>query len=109
NVRSYWNPDSTVGIVQIGTEVPVEYSLSQNYPNPFNPVTKINFAIPKAGMVTIKLYDILGREVSRLVNEFKAAGTYTIDFNAGNLSSGVYFYRMETSGFNDIKKMMILK
>ncbi len=109
NVRSYSNPDSTVGIVQIGTEVPVEYSLSQNYPNPFNPVTKINFAIPKAGMVTIKLYDILGREVSRIVNEFKAAGTYTIDFNAGSLSSGVYFYRMETSGFSDIKKMILLK
>jgi hypothetical protein len=109
NVRSFINPDSTVGIVQIGTEVPVEYSLSQNYPNPFNPVTKINFAIPKAGMVTIKLYDILGREVSRLVNEFKAAGEYTIDFNADRLSSGVYFYRMETSGFSDIKKMMLLK
>jgi len=109
NVRSYWNPDSTVGIVQIGTEVPVEYSLSQNYPNPFNPVTKINFAIPKAGMVTIRLYDILGREISSIVNEFKAAGTYTIDFNAGSLSSGVYFYRMETSGFSDIKKMMLLK
>jgi len=57
----------------------------------------------------LKLYDILGREVSRIVNEFKAAGTYTIDFNAGNLSSGVYFYRMETSGFSDIKKMMLLK
>jgi hypothetical protein len=89
--------------------IPDSYSLSQNYPNPFNPVTKINFAIPKAGMVTIKLYDILGREVSRLVNEFKAAGEYTIDFNADRLSSGVYFYRMETSGFSDIKKMMLLK
>jgi len=57
----------------------------------------------------LKLYDILGREVSRLVNEFKAAGEYTIDFNADRLSSGVYFYRMETSGFSDIKKMMLLK
>ena len=109
NVRSYWNPDSTVGINQIGTEVPVEYSLSQNYPNPFNPVTKINFAIPKQGFVTIRLYDILGREVSRLVNEYMTAGEYTIDFNAGNLSSGIYFYRMEINGFSDIKKMILIK
>ena len=89
--------------------IPEKYSLSQNYPNPFNPVTKINFAIPKQRFVTIRLYDILGREVSRLVNEYMTAGEYTIDFNAGNLSSGIYFYRMEINGFSDIKKMMLVK
>jgi hypothetical protein len=89
--------------------IPEKYSLSQNYPNPFNPVTKINFAIPKQGFVTIRLYDILGREVSRLVNEYMTAGEYTIDFNAGNLSSGIYFYRMEINGFSDIKKMILIK
>ena len=65
--------------------------------------------IPKQGFVTIRLYDILGREVSRLVNEYMTAGEYTIDFNAGNLSSGIYFYRMEINGFSDIKKMILIK
>ena len=109
NVRSFINPDSTVGIVQIGTDVPVEYSLSQNYPNPFNLVTKINFSIQKQGLVTLKVYDMLGREVSSLVNEFKQAGYYSMDFNASALSSGIYFYRLQANDFTDIKKMVLVK
>ncbi|MFA7362039.1 MAG: choice-of-anchor J domain-containing protein, partial [Candidatus Kapaibacterium sp.] len=82
---------SVTGINQNTTEIPNVYSLSQNYPNPFNPTTKINFALPKQGLVTLKIYDVLGREVRTLVNEVKAAGSYTVDFNASEFSSGVYF------------------
>jgi hypothetical protein len=90
-------------------QVPATYSLSQNYPNPFNPVTKINFAIPKQGFVTLKVYDVLGREIRTLVNEVKTAGEYSVDFNASEFSSGVYFYRLESQGFTDIKRMMLVK
>ncbi|MCI0474222.1 MAG: T9SS type A sorting domain-containing protein, partial [Ignavibacteria bacterium] len=91
------------------SEVPKVYSLAQNYPNPFNPVTKINFAIPKQGFVTLKVYDVLGREVSTLVNEVKQVGTYSVDFDASYLSSGVYFYRIESGEFSDIKRMILIK
>ena len=89
--------------------IPKEYSLNQNYPNPFNPVTRINFEIPKQGMVSLKVYDVLGREVKSLVNEVKAPGIYSVDFNGNELSSGVYFYKFESNGFTDIKKMMLIK
>jgi tetratricopeptide (TPR) repeat protein len=89
--------------------LPVRYELSQNYPNPFNPVTKINFAIQKQGLVTLKVYDMLGREVASLVNEFKQAGYYSLDFNASGLSSGIYFYRLQANDFTDIKKMVLIK
>lgn len=90
-------------------ETPVTYELSQNYPNPFNPVTRISFALPKQGFVTLKVYDVLGKEVATLVNEVKNQGPYSVDFNASNFSSGVYFYKLETNGFRDIKKMMLIK
>ncbi|MFZ4589996.1 MAG: T9SS type A sorting domain-containing protein [Ignavibacteria bacterium] len=92
-----------------GNTIPQTYSLSQNYPNPFNPVTKINYALPKSGLVTLKIYDVLGREVVNLVNENKAAGSYSVDFNASNLTSGVYFYRIEVNGYIDTKKMTLIK
>ena len=90
---------------------PVNYSLSQNYPNPFNPVTKINYEIKSAGLVSLKVYDISGREAAVLVNEIKDAGFYTVTFDAGslNLSTGSYFYRIETNGFTETKKMMLIK
>ena len=76
--------------------IPQAFNLSQNYPNPFNPVTKINYDIPKNSMVKIIIYDILGREVMKLVNnEFKQPGRYVVEFNGTNLASGVYFYRIE--------------
>jgi hypothetical protein len=100
---------SPIGIGNIGGEVPSEYSLSQNYPNPFNPVTRINFAIPKQCFVTLRIYDMLGREVGTLVNEVKAPGNYAVDFSAPELSSGVYFYRLNSGGFSDIKKFVLLK
>jgi len=89
--------------------IPEKYSLSQNYPNPFNPVTRIKYDIPKQGFVTMKIYDVLGREVRTLVNEVKQAGNYSVEFNASELSSGVYFYRLESNDFTDIKRMILVK
>lgn len=88
---------------------PDNYSLSQNYPNPFNPSTKINYSIAAAGIVTIKIYDILGREISTLVNEEKSAGKYEVNFNASPLASGVYFYQIKAGGFVSSKKMILIK
>lgn len=98
-----------VGINTEYNQIPEQFSLSQNYPNPFNPSTKINFAIPKSGLVTLKVYDILGREVKTLVNEIKSPGNYAIGFNGSELTSGVYFCRMQSAGFSDVKKLVLLK
>jgi len=97
------------GINPVSTETPSDYSVSQNYPNPFNPTTKINFALPKSGLVTLKIYDVTGKEVATLVNEVKNVGTYSVDFNASNLSSGVYFYKVSVNGFSEVKKMSLIK
>jgi len=95
------------GEVEIG--VPKKFDLSQNYPNPFNPVTKINFDLPENGLVNLRLYDMLGREVATLVNEVRTAGYYTVNFDASKLSSGIYFYRMNAGKFSSIKKMAVIK
>ena len=98
---------------EISSMNPDEYNLSQNYPNPFNPTTKINFDLPKDSKVSLTVYDLLGREIIKLVNNvFRTAGSYTIEFNAGSLSSGVYFYRLETEGENKFimaKRMILIK
>lgn len=101
--------EAPVGIQTIGNEIPKSFSLSQNYPNPFNPVTNIKFSMPKSGAVTLKVYDIMGREVAELVNEVKPAGNYLVDFNASHLSSGVYFYRIQTQDFTEVRKMVLVK
>lgn len=92
-----------------GNQIPKNYELAQNYPNPFNPVTKISFALPKQGFVNVKIYDITGREIKTLVNEVKQAGYYTVDFNGSHLSSGVYFYRIQSGDFVQTKRMVLLK
>ena len=97
------------GVEEISSSVPSVYSLSQNYPNPFNPTTNIRFAIPEAGLVTMKVYNLLGQEVTTLINEYKNAGTYNVDFNAVNLSSGVYFYQINAGNYSDTKKMILMK
>ncbi len=97
------------GIVQTGNTGPKDYKLFQNYPNPFNPTTKIEFRIPNFGFVSIKIFDILGREVTTLVNEVKKPGTYEVKFDASNLSSGIYFYRMQAGDFAQTHKMIFLK
>ncbi|HCA43093.1 MAG TPA: hypothetical protein DEP28_07555 [Bacteroidetes bacterium] len=86
-----------------------DYTLSQNYPNPFNPSTKINFSIPVKGFVSLKVFDALGREVATLVNNELNSGSYTYDFNAGKLGSGIYFYKLTSGNFNEVKKMMLIK
>lgn len=98
-----------IGIIGLGTELPTEYKLYQNFPNPFNPTTNIKFDIIKAGAVRIVIYDLLGREVENLVNMSMTAGRYQVDFDASNFASGLYFYKITTGDFVDIKKMLIVK
>ncbi len=100
----YYNLNNEVAI-----GVPDKYSLSQNYPNPFNPVTRLGFGISDLGFVTLKVYDILGNEIKTLVNEIKSAGYYEIDFNGSDLSSGIYFYKLEAGSFKETRRMMIVK
>ncbi|MBE2217303.1 MAG: T9SS type A sorting domain-containing protein [Ignavibacteria bacterium] len=90
-------------------EAPAEFSLTQNYPNPFNPATTIKFALPVNGMTTLKVYDIAGKEVASLVEADLEAGNHEVNFNASQLSSGTYFYRITSGSFTDIKKMMLVK
>jgi len=97
------------GIQNLNTGVPKIFALHQNYPNPFNPVTKIKFDIPKNGNVKLVIYDILGSEVITLVNELLPAGFYNVDFNALELSSGIYFYQIETASFINVKKLVVIK
>ena len=89
--------------------IPGEYKLSQNYPNPFNPETKINFDVPIRGYVGLKIYNIYGREVATLQDGMLEAGQYSKNFNAGNLPSGTYFYRLTSDNFTDTKKMVVVK
>lgn len=86
-----------------------EYLLEQNYPNPFNPATIINYQITESNVVTIKVFDILGKEIATLVNEYKPAGKYVIEFNAAKFASGVYFYKIKSGDFTDTKKMLLLR
>jgi len=88
---------------------PEEFKLSQNYPNPFNPSTKIRYSVPEMGFVTLKVYDVVGSEVATLVNEEKPAGSYEIDFDSSDLTSGIYFYRLQANDFTQIRKMILLK
>lgn len=89
--------------------VPTVFNLDQNYPNPFNPTTIISYSLPEAASVSLKVFDVLGREVQTLVNDVKNAGTYTVEFNANNLPSGVYIYRIETPNYSSVKKMLLIK
>jgi len=85
------------------------FSLSQNYPNPFNPTTKISWQSPISSHQTLIVYDVTGKEVATLVNEYKSAGKHQMDFNASTLASGIYFYRIETGNFSQTKRMMLIK
>ncbi|HWA07224.1 MAG TPA: T9SS type A sorting domain-containing protein, partial [Ignavibacteria bacterium] len=98
-----------IGIQNISTEIPKEYKLYQNFPNPFNPTTNINFDIIRNGNVRIIVYDLLGREVETLVNQDMSPGRYKLDFNAVNYASGMYIYKIMSSDFVDVKKMLIVK
>ncbi|MEJ2507841.1 MAG: T9SS type A sorting domain-containing protein, partial [Ignavibacteriaceae bacterium] len=88
---------------------PGRFVLNQNYPNPFNPTTTISWYSPVSGRQTLKIYDILGNEITTLVNEFKPAGNYEVNFNANGLASGVYFYRIQAGEFTRARKLILLK
>lgn len=98
-----------IGINNISVEIPKEYALMQNYPNPFNPTTNIRFDLPKNSFVTLTVFDMLGREVSVLLNKNLQAGGYVMDFNASELPSGIYFYKLQAGDFTSIKKMTLIK
>ncbi|MDZ7626652.1 MAG: T9SS type A sorting domain-containing protein, partial [Ignavibacteriaceae bacterium] len=88
---------------------PSQFELEQNYPNPFNPSTTIKYSISTSEFVTIKVFDVLGKEVATLVNEEKPAGNYEVDYNASQLSSGIYFYTIYSGSFVETKKMILIK
>ena len=96
-------------IIQVDVDSPTQFGLTQNYPNPFNPTTKISFNLPEAARVKLVLYNSIGQKIKELVNENKEAGNYSVEFNAGNLPSGIYYYRIVTGNFTDVKKMILLK
>ncbi len=101
--------DLTVTSLSDDDELPTEFVLEQNYPNPFNPSTKISFTIPSSGFTSLKIYNVLGNEVTTLLNGALQAGKHNINFNATNLSSGTYFYKLSSGNFVETKKMMFLK
>jgi hypothetical protein len=98
-----------VGITLNNNELPKEFSLLQNYPNPFNPKTNISFLIPEAGSVKLAVFDMLGKEVAVLVNEKMNAGSYNADWDAANMPSGVYFYKIVSGNFTQTRKMILIK
>ena len=89
--------------------IPSNFSLFQNYPNPFNPTTKIRYQVPTTGLVSLRIYNVLGEVVATLVNEEKPVGYFEVELNAANLSSGVYFYRLQAGSFVETKKMVLMK
>ena len=101
--------DTTVLGVEDIQDQPEDFILEQNYPNPFNPSTTITYQVPKLSLVSLKVYDVLGKEVESLVNEEKYPGRYTVNFNASNLASGVYIYRLRVNDYVSSKKMLLLK
>lgn len=110
-IVSKWNEikDDVVGVNEKRIPLPADFNLSQNFPNPFNPSTVIGFQLPVGGKVTLKVYDVLGREVKTLMNTFQAPGNHDVTFDACRLSSGVYFYRLVSGSYTSTKKMLLMK
>lgn len=111
DVRMAWEAgqDSPVGVEQVGNVLPTQYDLTQNYPNPFNPTTIISYSIPVKSDVTLFVYNVLGQEVATLFKGVQNAGSYNVDFNASELTSGVYVYQIKAGNFTSSKKMMLIK
>ena len=101
--------DALTGVIVKNKEVPAKFCVSNNFPNPFNPNTNFEFSLPNTCMVSIKVFDILGRQVITLLNEVKSAGTYRVTWNASTLSSGLYFYRVQAGKNTAVKKAILLK
>jgi len=98
-----------VGIDDGESQIPTKFSLEQNYPNPFNPATTIAYSIPKESQVSLKIYDVMGREVVEVVNGRQSAGSYNVEFDASSLASGTYLYKLTAGEFISVKKMVLLK
>ncbi|MBK7632137.1 MAG: T9SS type A sorting domain-containing protein [Ignavibacteriales bacterium] len=96
-------------VVEITFSNSLDYSLNQNYPNPFNPSTKINFTLPQSGFVKLTVYNLLGQQIKTLINEFKESGLHSINFNASDLNSGIYIYKLESNNFTQTRKMTLIK
>lgn len=112
NNEIYYKRDPSgnpTGIENTNSENPSSYSLQQNYPNPFNPTTRVSFSLPSVSQVSLKVYDVMGREVQTLVNERLQSGTYETTFDGSGLNSGVYFYKIIADGFTDTKRMILVK
>lgn len=101
--------NGTTDVEVISSDLPTEYSLEQNYPNPFNPTTMINFSIPEGGLVTLKVFNLLGQEVAELINDVQAAGSYKISFDASDLTTGLYIYKIQANNYTATKKMLLVK
>jgi hypothetical protein len=97
------------GVEENQMQIPTRFALEQNYPNPFNPSTTISFDLPKQSFVSLKVFDLIGREVATVVCEELQGGNYTRQWNAANVSSGVYFYRLQAGTFTETKKLILLK
>jgi len=110
SVGSEYSNEVSLNLTGVKKEVlPKEYSLSQNYPNPFNPVTRIKYSVPKTGYLTIKVYDLMGREVATIFEGVQQAGNYSVTFDAGGLAGGIYLYQMKVGNFVENKKLVLLK
>jgi photosystem II stability/assembly factor-like uncharacterized protein len=96
-------------VIEVEVEIPSDFFLSQNYPNPFNPITTIKYSIAKPELVTLKVYDILGSEIATLINQIKTAGNYEVSFNASNLASGMYLYKLTAGNYTKVQKMILMK
>ncbi len=107
-VMALYNGD-VITSIEGEKSVPVIYSLSQNYPNPFNPSTKIRFTLPQRSDVSLAIYNVIGEKVADLINSELNPGSHEVEFNNTTLSSGIYFYRLKTGSFVDVKKMILLK
>lgn len=103
------NSDQVTSVSDNEHIIPSEFNLYQNYPNPFNPTTTINYSLPKAENVKLTVYNTIGSKVATIINEYKQPGNYSVNFNASNLASGIYFYKLEAGQFTQIKKMILLK
>ena len=105
----YVNVTNPTSVRELATGIPKTYSLEQNYPNPFNPTTRIKFGLPKAGDVLVEVYNLLGQKIVTLFDGYRAAGYHVIEFEADNLPTGLYFYRIKADNYHMVKKMMLLK
>jgi hypothetical protein len=101
--------DQVLAGISPSAEVPRTDALLQNYPNPFNPSTRLSFVISHSSFVSLKVYDVLGREIASLVNEERAPGSYEVQWDGGNSPSGIYFYRLMAGAFSDTRKMLLLR